>query len=303
MRRANNMIKVFTFGGLGNQMFQYAAARALAERLNTSVCIDTSLHSVHTRNTTPRNYELACFVLSGKQEKEVSSKFRGFLFRKVYPKIKNSFFGKQMAGKYHLFEDKDAYHFNSELLSLQDNALLLGYFQTEKYFSSCENRIREAFRFGKPLVGKNSELAEKINSCNAVSVHIRRGDYITNKNCANTYRLLTSDYYKKAVELIRKRVENPVFFIFSDEPESAKTAVDLPHAICIDWNKGGNSYIDMQLMSCCHHHIIANSSFSWWGAWLNRRADKTVIAPAGWLKEKEADAGINDLLPEKWIRL
>ena len=297
------MIKLFTFGGLGNQMFQYAAARILAERLNTDLCIDTSLFSVNTRNTTPRNYELACFVLSGKQEKRVSSKLRGFLFLKVYPQIKNSFFGKRIAKGYKLFEDKDAYNFNPGILLLQDHARLLGYFQTEKYFSSREEIIREAFRFKQPLVGKNRELAEKINSCNAVSVHIRRGDYITNKNCANTYRLLTLDYYKKAVDRICRQVESPVFFIFSDEPERAKIEIDLPQAVCIDWNKGADSYIDLQLMTYCRHHIIANSSFSWWGAWLNRHADKIVIAPTEWLKDQEANAGINDLLPEKWIRL
>ena len=297
------MIKVFTFGGLGNQMFQYAAARALAGRLNTSLCMDTSLLYVHTRNTTPRNYELSHFVLSEEQERVISSKWRGFLFVKVYPKIRKSFFGKLIAQKYNLFEDKDAYNFNPELLSLQNNSLLFGYFQTEKYFSSHENTIREAFRFKQPLLGKNAKLAEKIKSCNSVSIHIRRGDYISNQNCCDTFSLTTPNYYRKAIERISMQIENPVFFIFSDEPEKAKKEINLPQAIYIDWNKGADSYIDMQLMSCCRHHIIANSSFSWWGAWLNDYAGKIVIAPAQWVKDEKANTGIHDLLPEKWIRL
>ena len=297
------MIKVFTFGGLGNQMFQYAAARALAERLNTRVCIDISLLYAPMRNTTPRNYELSHFVLSGKQEEILSSKLNGFLFFKVYPKIKHSFLGKQMVKHYAVFEEKEVYNFNSGIVSLPDNTRLLGYFQTEKYFSFCENTIREAFRFKKPLTGKNLELAEKIKSCHSVSIHVRRGDYVSNKNCADTFCLSAPDYYQKAIEWIRTRVENPVFFIFSDEPENAKHAINLPQATCIDWNKGDDSYIDMQLMTCCRHNIIANSSFSWWGAWLNPHADKIVIAPAEWLKDKKNNAGIQDLLPEKWIRL
>ena len=297
------MIKMFAFGGLGNQMFQYAAASVVADRLNTGLCIDTSLLTTHTRNTTPRGYELTCFVLSENREKVRSSKWRGFLFLKAYPQIKNSFWGKFLAQTYALFEDKEAYNFDSGIMLLQNNALLWGYFQTEKYFSSHENRIREVFRFKRPLSGKNRELAEKIQSCPSVSIHIRRGDYITNKNCSDTFRLLPPDYYKKAIERMEKRVENPVFFVFSDEPERAKTEIDLPQAVYIDWNQGSDSYIDMQLMTYCRHNIIANSSFSWWGAWLNNHADKIVIAPAVWLKDEKANAGINDLLPEKWMQL
>jgi hypothetical protein len=297
------MIKVFTLGGLGNQMFQYAAAKALAERLNTGVCIDTSPLHVRLRNTTSRPYELNHFVLSKGQEQVVFSQVRGFLFFKIYPKVKKSFLGKMIAKNYALFEEENAYMFDSEILSLPDNSLLLGYFQAEKYFSSSEKIIREAFRFKQALAGKNLELAKKMKSCNSVSIHIRRGDYLSNKSSFETFCSIAADYYQKAIEHIYTRLENPVFFIFSDEPEKAKKEIPLPQANFIDWNKGTDSYIDMQLMTCCRHNIIANSSFSWWGAWLNPHPNKMVVAPAEWLKDKAANASIKDLLPGKWIRL
>ncbi|MDR3061731.1 MAG: alpha-1,2-fucosyltransferase [Dysgonamonadaceae bacterium] len=298
-----NNIKVFIFGGLGNQMFQYAAARTLAERLNADINIDTSLLYVHTKNTTPREYELNLFALSGNREKINSSRLRGFLLLKIYPKIKNSFPGKGIARIFHLFEDKEAFNFNPEFSSLKKNSCLFGHFQSEKYFSSCENLIREAFRFRKPFTGKNLEIAEKIKSCNAVSIHVRRGDYISNQNAAGTYAPVSTGYYEKAIKKICNRVGNPVFFIFSDEPEKAKKEINLPQAVSIDWNTGPDNYADMQLMSLCRHNIIANSSFSWWGAWLNENEEKIVIAPSTWLRNKETNRLIKDLIPEKWIRL
>jgi hypothetical protein len=255
------------------------------------------------RNGTHREYELNRFVLSGDREQVIRSKIKGFFFLKIYPKLKNAYPGQLIRKQYRLFEEKNAYIFNPEFVHLQNDACLLGYFQSEKYFAGYGNTIREAFRFREPLSGKNREIAEKIKSGNAVSVHIRRGDYISNQISAGIYNPVSNDYYGKAIEYIRQRVDNPEFFIFSDEPEQAKKEIDLPQATYIDWNNESDSYIDMQLMSLCRHNIIANSSFSWWGAWLSNPKDGIVIAPAQWLKNPEENIRIRDLIPDRWIKI
>jgi len=296
------MIKIFTFGGLGNQMFQYAAARALAEQLGTSVCIDKSFLNIYSKNTTPRCFELDSFCRKP-DENTTSSKNRGRLFLKIYPKIKGNLLGRKIAKNYNLYEEKQEFNFDSNFLSLPDKTLLLGYFQSEKYFAQLQEIIRDCFTFKKPISGKNAEIAEKINSTNAVSIHIRRGDYVSNAKSMNIYAQNSSEYYEKAINHIRQQVENPVFFVFSDDPEEAKKIISTPGTTFIDWNNGQNSYLDMQLMSLCKHNIIANSSFSWWGAWLNKSAEKVVIAPANWFNDENKNSQTIDLIPEKWIRM
>ncbi len=296
------MINVFVFGGLGNQMFQYAAARALADQLEVKVCIDQSLLNIHSKNITPRHYELDLFFLKH-HEKITSSEKMSFLFHKIYPKIRHTIFGKKIANHYKLYEEKDAFNFDSNFLSLQDNTLLLGYFQSEKYFASFQDIVRKCFIFKKRLSGENAKVADKIKSSNAVSIHIRRGDYVSNKKSANTYASVSSEYYEKAIKRIREQIGNPVFFVFSDDPEEAKKIISFPGTVYVDWNKGQESYIDMQLMSLCKHNIIANSSFSWWGAWLNENKEKLVIAPANWFRDENMNNQTQDLIPEKWIRM
>ncbi len=296
------MIKIFVFGGLGNQMFQYAAARALADQLGAEVCIDKSLLNVHSKNTTPRNYELDLFFLK-QHDQTISSTKKEILFHKIYPKIRQTIFGKKMASHYNLYDEKDASNFDPNFFSLQDNALLLGYFQSEKYFAPFQKTIRECFVFKKPLSEKNAEIAEKIKSTNAVSIHIRRGDYVSNQKSADTYAAIPAEYYENAIHRIREQVENSTLFIFSDDPEEAKIIINCPEAIYINWNKGQDSYIDMQLMSLCKHNIIANSSFSWWGAWLNNNKEKLVIAPAKWFKDENKNNQTTDLIPNTWERM
>ncbi len=174
-----------------------------------------------------------------------------------------------------------------------------GYFQNEKYFKKHKKDILKAFNFNKPTDDKNKALIEKIKKTNAVSLHVRRGDYLNKKNIQSVLSLY---YYKNAVDYIRKHVQNPHFFIFSDDIKWAKENLQLtwPHTF-VDINNNVNDYIDMYLMSLCDHNIIANSTFSWWGAWLNQHKDKIVIAPDVWLKNN-AQFGKN-IIPSEWIVL
>ena len=296
------MITVFLTGGLGNQMFQYAAGRVLSERTGARLLIDLSFLNVRTKNTTLRDYELGCFVLD-KNIKVVSSKLRGLLLSKLYFNIRNTLFGKKIAEYFSIFTARESCNFDPRFSQLQHHVKLLGHFQSEKYFSGRKHLIQNSFTFKEELYGKNNELAGMIKNANAVSVHIRRGDYIHNHKAANNFVSCSKEYYEQAMAYICEKVESPYFFIFSDEPETAKKILQQHNAIYINNNTGTDSYNDMRLMSLCKHNIIANSSFSWWGAWLNNYPGKIVIAPRQWFKNEVNNNNVRDLLPQEWIKL
>jgi hypothetical protein len=182
-----------------------------------------------------------------------------------------------------------------------NDCYLMGYWQSEKYFSAISEQIREDFSFRLAINNQNTQLAFKISQHNAVSLHIRRGDYANNPTVTATHGLCPISYYHNAIEYIAHRVKQPYFFIFSDDIVWAKENLKMDlHSTYIDHNQGAESYNDMRLMSLCRHHIIANSSFSWWGAWLNPNIDKIAIAPKQWFVK---DVNTQDLIPKDWVRL
>lgn len=135
-----------------------------------------------------------------------------------------------------------------------------------------------------------------------MSLHVRRGDYVSDARTHATLGVCSLDYYRAAVRYIADHVEAPEFFVFSDDIAWAQANLELGHPChYVDHNRGAESYNDMRLMSLCRHHIIANSSFSWWGAWLNPRADKVVVAPARWFAG--GNRVVDDLFPPGWVRL
>lgn len=175
-----------------------------------------------------------------------------------------------------------------------------GYWQNENKFLPIRDKILEAFSFPKFNDNKNIELAELITNKRAVSCHVRRGDYLKDP----LYGVCTSEYYVKAIDEINKRVSPELYCVFSDDIKWCKENLGEiigkdKEIVFVDWNKGENSFRDMQLMSLCNHNIIANSSFSWWGAWLNNHEDKVVIAPSVWMNKPM----VNDPLCDSWIRI
>ena len=176
-----------------------------------------------------------------------------------------------------------------------------GYWQSEKYFRNHGNVIRADLTFKDPLTGQNLEWASRIGGSMAVGMHVRRGDYAANPKTLAVHGLCSPDYYRSAVDFIASHVDTPVFFVFSDDipwvMEHLKIGLPCHY---IDHNKGLASHNDMRLMSLCRHHIIANSSFSWWGAWLNSAPGKIVIAPRRWFANGRA---VDDLIPEGWLTL
>jgi hypothetical protein len=179
---------------------------------------------------------------------------------------------------------------------------LEGYWQSPKYFFDIKNIIGYEFTVKTGPDQVNKELMEKISQVEAVSVHVRRGDYVSNPATGNYHGVCSLDYYRTAVATITGRVRQPHFFIFSDDPAWAEKNLSVigPKTV-IERNGPERGHEDMRLMSLCRHHIIANSSFSWWGAWLCEKTDKIVISPKRWFKKEDIDT--KDLVPESWIRI
>lgn len=180
------------------------------------------------------------------------------------------------------------------------NTLFRGTWQSEKYFHSSAVDVRDAFSFNKELLNDKTKsfLNDIVKMGITISIHIRRSDYLSSKYISGFGNICTLDYYSKAIRYIDNLVSKPTYIVFSDDILWCKNNIDLRNAFFVDWNHGKESWQDMFLMSNCTHNIIANSSFSWWGAWLNSNNDKIVIAPKIWWN------GIDDdVVPENWIRL
>lgn len=177
-----------------------------------------------------------------------------------------------------------------------------GYWQSERYFVDAADIIRAEFKPRLALEPENAATAAAIDGVTAVSVHVRRGDYVTDKVTNAYHGVCSLDYYRAAIARIAERVASPHLFVFSDDhawvQENLRSNYPTTYVTA---NSPDRGYRDMQLMSRCRHHIIANSSFSWWGAWLNPRPDKVVVAPARWFIDKSNDT--RDLLPGEWLRV
>lgn len=292
------MVTVLLSGGLGNQMFQYAAGKSLANRLNTHLIINTYALDKRTQTTT-RNFELDIFGIHPSLQSSLRSKFA----IKARPFITKH---KSLFQKLGFFSDGSAIVFVPEFNLLKGNVILNGYFQNEKYFESSSENIREEFTFQTPLDGINENLSELISATESVAVHIRRGDYITDTNAANNFVTCDRFYYEQAIRYIKERVVTPTFFVFSEDMQWVKEQIDFGESAVqyIDWNKGTNSYRDLQLMSLCKNIIIANSSFSWWAAWLNKNPEKIVLTPSRWFKdENRNNKELDQFYPKGWTKI
>jgi hypothetical protein len=189
---------------------------------------------------------------------------------------------------------------SNPLDELPSRCYMEGYWQSEKYFKSVAELIRSEFTFATALNAINEKYAAQIAVSNSISLHVRRGDYASNPRTLAIHGLLPLDYYHRAVDFISQRVPDPTFFIFSDDMNWVRENLRIPHPChFVTCNSAGDSYNDMRLMSMCRHHVIANSSFSWWGAWLNPSEDKIVIAPKRWFTERDS----SELIPNDWVRL
>ena len=284
-------------GGLGNQLFQSAAGLRLASTKNTKLKVDLS--ALENRGSCmPRSYEMDAFQFSAEiaNPSEVAAHVApspGGL-KALLPRRRNASPDTPAVER--------SFRFDPDVLSLPDGVCLEGYWQSERYFSDAADRVRKEFSFRNPPVGKNAEILNEVAACNSVSLHVRRGDYVTNPVTNATHGVCSLDYYYRAIDYIRERVSTPTFFLFSDEPKWVRENLELGgSATVIDHNDPDAGCEDLRLMSHCQHHIIANSSFSWWGAWLNPNLNKIVVAPERWFSDAMRD--VSDLIPATWMKL
>ena len=292
------MIISNVIGGLGNQMFQYTAGRALSLQLGTSLKLDVDDLGGYVLH---QGFELdrlfaGEFELASKIDKQtVLGWQKGSAIRRVLKRSTLTF----ARNKNYIVEPSFTYW--NGINGLKDNIYLDGYWQSERYFSAFVATIKADFTFKLPLSAKNLQIASNISNVNAVSLHVRRGDYVSNKKANSIHGVCSLDYYRDAIKSILNHIENPVFFVFSDDIAWVKNNLVIEaQSIFIDHNTGEESYNDMRLMSLCQHHIIANSSFSWWGAWLNTSPNKIVIAPKRWFVQNRST---DDLIPITWFKL
>ncbi len=275
-------------GGLGNQMFQYAFYKAYKRHHKDTKLDIRGLWN--EKGVCHNNYELSRIF---KLNMDIATmKERNYFFKR------NIFFKRiEKKEKFYYCKDvNEAISFNKNMFNIKDK-YIYGYFQSEKYFDNIKDIIKRDFTSWDILDNDNKQILNDIKKNNSVSIHIRRGDYL---KIADTQGICTLLYYQRAIEKICSIIEKPKFYIFSNDISWCKKNLDIKNAIFIGHNDGINSYKDMQLMSNCQHNIIANSTFSWWGAWLNSNKKKIVISPNQWMQSTN---GTGDIIPENWIKI
>lgn len=287
--------------GLGNQMFQYALGRRLSLEKQVNLKLDISYYSNNNNvvdSNLTRYYQLNIFNIQEDIATDIElSKFTASSF---YKRQLNKVVNNLLPVRYHgiIREEDDVY--DPRVFNCADNTYLFGYWQDERYFKSIETIIRQEFTFKFSPDPLNIDFINKIKNEESVNIHVRRTDYITDIEHNKKVGSCDLEYYKSAVDFILEKVHNPHFFIFSDDPEWTKNNLNIrANVTYITHNSIEKGYEDLRLMINCKHHIIANSSFSWWAAWLADYPDKIVIAPRIWQiinNEKRK-------LPDKWIRL
>lgn len=287
-------------GGLGNQMFQYALYLRLKAQ-GKEVKLDDKTE-YEGRNARPILLWVFGIEYPAASRDEINEITDGFMF--FTHRVRRKLFGRRTL-EYH---ERDC-NFDEQVLK-REPAYLTGYFQSERYFAEIEDQVRGAFRFSDRIWdGISEELRQKIREYQreiesrvCVSVHIRRGDYLENNEVYGG--ICTEAYYQKAIAVMREKYPEAVFYMFSNEPKwvekwAAETLEDGTEFVVVEGTTEDTGYLDLLLMSRCRHHIIANSSFSWWGAWLNPNKEKTVIAPARWINHRD----MKDIYTKEMIKV
>lgn len=288
-------------GGLGNQLFVASCGLALAGRLGATLYFDR-------QRLARKRPDMLTALDPYPHGAKIWERLPQFRDRAVH-RIKRAVAG--IAGKsviralpgWHgaVFAER-GFHYDPAIEAIESDIFLAGYFQSPRYFAGHETVIRRAFEPSEAASERAKSFAARLAGENTVSLHLRRGDYASNANNTATHGILSGEYYDCAVALLRRVAADPRIFIFSDSPsEAARICERWPEAEAVT---GFNDKDDLFLMSRCRHHIIANSSFSWWGAWLDGRPDSIVVAPRAWFsRDKMLNTLVNDLFPAHWITL
>ena len=281
-------------GGLGNQMFQYATGLALSISKNEELKMDATGYDDprYVNANTPRKYRLFPFNISGSLATKEEVKKYKYPYGIVSKGLR--FFSHKILRRYYIDYDLSFFKKNHQYIE--------GYFQSEKNFFEVKDKVRQEFTLKKEFESEIF-LAEKnkIDKNKSVSVHIRRGDYVSDKSANSYFGTCSLEYYQKAIEMIKSKIDAPIFYFFSDDIAWVKQEFGEKENFYFISNPKLEDYEELTLMSFCVNNIIANSSFSWWGAWLNTNPNKIVIAPKKWVNA-EPDPQPN-IVPESWIRM
>lgn len=283
------MIIIKALGGLGNQLFQYALYQKFISQGKTVKFDFSQIYENGIEN------ELCIFDQNIVEANSNEISYLGDCNNSILNRIRRKF----KIYKKTFFIEKASYTFDKTVLTL-DNVYLWGYWQTELYFASISNELKNKIIFPSITEQHNIHYANAIKKTpNPVSIHIRRGDYLS-KQFVNQYgNICTDEYYESAIAFIKSKIDNPHFFIFTNDPKWAKEKYVNSSFTVVEGNNGKTSFRDMQLMALCKHNIIANSSFSWWGAWLNNHDNKIVICPKKWCNNKPSP----DISLNTWIKI
>lgn len=283
-------------GGLGNQLFQYATGRYLAWKNQTELVLEDSFYFDVPPGSTPRAFELEQYDLPARrstaQERHAYRTYTGRIWKRLRRSLPLPgalrYVHEPLHGQFPAVRDAG------------DEVFLDGYWQSERYFEGIGEVLRQELQPALAWSAQDSEMAARMAAVESVSVHVRRGDYVTNPVANAMHGVCGVPYYQAAADHMMKLLGQPVFFIFSDDPEWARSNLNLP-AECVYVTHNTSAVQDLRLMSSCRHHIIANSTFSWWGAWLNSSATKIVVRPREW------SAGMPELgdwtCPAQWTAM
>ncbi len=291
------MVIVRICGGLGNQMFQFAFAKYVSLLKSDDIIKFDLSWFKDNQIDTKREFGLDIFdsnyeIATDNEIKNVKNS-RSLVYRVVRKFSKNRLGYK----KSHIIENISPF----PPKKWSKNLYLDGYWQKESHLLRLGDDIHKLFQIKRSLSSKAYEILEKIKGTDSVSLHIRRGDYISNQKIYNFHGVCDREYYENGISFITHKVQDPNYFIFSDDIDWCKLNFDIKNATFIDFKR--EDFVDLHLMKSCKHNIIANSSFSYWGAYLNQNLEKIVISPKRWFKDQKADKNSQGLLPKSWIKI
>ena len=280
-------------GGLGNQLFQYATGRTIALATGRDLLLDTSAY----REDRLRSYQLDRFAIAARPLR------RGDV---PYLKLRRSRLGAILPRRSRVEIVREAFPARVPVWpeAPVDDAgtpYLIGYWQSERYFAPIADTIRREVRVNAAPEGRNARLLDEIAASDAVAIHVRRGDYVSNPAATAYHGLCGLDYYRAAIRRLAGSVPRPHCFVFSDDLDWVRANLDTGHPTTFVGHNTDTPWEDLRLMAACRHFIVANSSFSWWGAWLGEWPGKQVIAPARWFQADHGGEG--EIVPAGWLRM
>jgi len=299
------MIFVRFIGGLGNQLFQYTIGKQISINTGAPLKLDLSVYN----NPDARSYMLHYYNITEKiaTEKEVENFLKVYESKSLYAKLyrRAEKYIPKHKRRYFVEDENEYYLYKPGLLKASSNVLLEGFWQHHKYFKNISSQVLDQLTLKAEYIPPAFNLFTQIEqNRSSVSLHIRRGDYISDPNNLNYFGVLPIEYYNKAIDYINSKIKNPVYYVFSDDLDWAKDNLLKQNTpkVFVDIEGGKKDYLELEAMRRCHHNIIANSSFSWWGAFLNKNPNKIVIAPAKWLAMDEINRNIEIQFPS-WKKI